>query len=48
MSEPNLEKDKNKVKSEKKMREIMTTYYMTQKWPGRTTKRWPGSRAAAR
>ncbi len=31
MSDPNLEKDKKKVKSEKKMRDIMTAYYIDAK-----------------
>jgi len=31
MSETNLEKDKRKIKSEKKMRDIMTTYYIDAK-----------------
>ena len=39
MSEPNLEKDKNKVKSEKKMREIMTTYYIDAKMARQNNKK---------
>ncbi|MDQ5987757.1 MAG: (R)-phenyllactyl-CoA dehydratase alpha subunit [Syntrophus sp. SKADARSKE-3] len=39
MSEPNLEKDKNKVKSEKKMRDIMTTYYIDAKMARQNNKK---------
>ena len=42
------EKERRKIKSVGRMKEIMTHYYIDAKPPSRLAKKWPGSPAAGR